>query len=50
MVPKGLKIVGLKWVHTYKGDELGFCVKKKSRLVANGFIQAQDVDYHVYSC
>ena len=45
MVPKGRKIVGSKWVHTYKGDELRFCVRTKSRLVAKGFTQVQDVDY-----
>ena len=46
LVPKGRKIVGSKWVHKYKGDELGFCVKTKLRLVAKGFPQVQDVDYH----
>ena len=46
MVPKGRKIVDSKWVHTYKGDELGFCVKTKSRLVVKGFTQVQDVHYH----
>ena len=44
MVPKGRTIVGSKWVHTYKGDEVGFCVKTNSRLVAKGFKQVQDVD------
>ena len=46
MARKGRKIVGSKWVHTYKGDELGFCVRTKSRLLAKSFTQVQDVDYH----
>ena len=35
-----------KWVRTYKGDEVCNIIKAKSRLVAKGFIQVQDVDYH----
>ena len=45
-VPKSRKIVGSKWVHTFKGDELGKCVKTKSRLVAKGFSQIANIDYH----
>ena len=44
-IPRGRKIVNPKWVHTYKGDEFGNFIKGKSRLVAKGFAQVQDVDY-----
>ncbi|CAM9432429.1 unnamed protein product [Ascophyllum nodosum] len=45
-VPKGLKVMGSRWVHTYKGDGHGKCLKTKSRVAAKGFTQVQDVDYH----
>ena len=45
-IPKGRKIVGSRWVHTYKGNGHGNCLKTKSRVVAKGFTQVQDVDYH----
>ena len=46
-IPKGRKIVGSKWVYTYKGDEVGLCMRTKPRLVAKCFTQVQDVNYHV---
>ena len=45
-MPKDRKVVGSRWVHTYKGDGYGNCMKTKSRVVAKGFTQVQDVDYH----
>ena len=45
-VPKGRKVVGSRWVHTFKGDGHGNCLKTKSRVVAEMFTQVQDVDYH----
>ena len=45
-MPKGRKVVGSRWVHTYKGDGHGNCLKTKSRVVAKWFTQIQDVDYH----
>ena len=45
-MPKGRNVVGSRWVHTYKGDGHGNCLKTKSRVVAKGFTQVQDVDYH----
>ena len=38
LAPKGKTIIGTKWVHRIKFDENGKPVKKKSRLVAQGFI------------
>ena len=32
--------------HTYKSDGHGNCLKTKSRMVAKGSTQVQDVDYH----
>ena len=45
-MPKGWNVVGSRWVHTYKGDGHGNCLKTKSRVVAKGFTQVQEVDYH----
>ena len=45
-IPIGQKVVGSRWVHTYKGDGHGNCLKTKSRVVAKGLTQVQDVDYH----
>ena len=45
-VPKCPKVVGSRWVHTYKGDGHKNCLKTKSRVVAKGFTQVQYVDYH----
>ena len=36
--------MGSNWVHTL--DELGNCVKTKSRLVAKRFSQIANIDYH----
>ena len=33
-------------MHTYKGDGHENCLKTKSRVVAKGFTQVQDVGYH----
>ena len=45
-LPKGRNIVAGKWVHTYRADEQGYCVKTKSRPVAKGFSQVAGVDYN----
>ena len=45
-MPKGRNVVGSRWAHTYKGDGHGSCLKTRSRVVAKGFTQVQDVDCH----
>ena len=45
-IRKDRKIIASKWVHSYKGDEKGCCVKTKSCLVAKGFSQVAGVDYN----
>ena len=45
-VSHGRKVVGARWVHSYKSDDLGIFFKTKSRMVAKGFTQMPNVDYH----
>ena len=43
---RGKNIVGSCWVHNYRSDNLGNYVKTQSRVVATGFTQMPNVDYH----
>ena len=44
-VPKGVNVVGSKWVFRAKKDAAGNVVRYKARLVAQGFSQVPGVDY-----
>ena len=43
--PKGKSIIGAKWVFRNKMDEKGKVIRNKERLVANGYMQEEGIDY-----
>ncbi|PWA84621.1 ribonuclease H-like domain, Reverse transcriptase, RNA-dependent DNA polymerase [Artemisia annua] len=44
-LPDGKKVIGTRWVFRVKRDERGNVIKKKARLVAQGYRQEEGVDY-----
>ena len=40
-LPRGRKLIGLKWVLKVKRDPIGKIVKHKARIVAKGYVQKQ---------
>ncbi|GJT72310.1 retrovirus-related pol polyprotein from transposon TNT 1-94 [Tanacetum coccineum] len=44
-LPKGKRAIGTKWVYRNKKDERGIIVRKKARLVAQGYTQEEGIDY-----
>ena len=43
--PSGCRPIGLQWVYKVKRDEHGAIVKHKARLVTQGFIQCEGIDF-----
>ncbi|KAI3742653.1 hypothetical protein L1987_60345 [Smallanthus sonchifolius] len=44
-LPKGVYLIGTKWVFKYKKDDRGVVVRNKARLVVQGLNQQEGIDY-----
>nr|GEW56886.1 hypothetical protein [Tanacetum cinerariifolium] len=44
-LPKGKRVIGLKWVFRNKKDEKGIVIRNKARFVAQGHTQEEGIDY-----
>ena len=43
--PKGVNVIGTKWIFKNKLDEHGTVIRNKSRLVAQGYTQVKEIDF-----
>ena len=44
--PKGMHVIGTKWIFKNKTNEDGEVVRNKSKLVAQGYTQVEGVDFN----
>ena len=43
--PKGVNVIGTKWIVKNKSHEHGIVIRNKSRLIAQGYTQVEGVDF-----
>ena len=43
--PKGVNVIGTKWIFKNKLDEHGIVIRNKSRLVTQGYTQVEGIDF-----
>ena len=43
--PKGVNVIGTKWIFKNKSNEHGTVIRNKSRLVAQGYTQVERIDF-----
>ena len=43
--PKGVNVIGTKWIFKNKSDEHGTVIRKKSRLVTQGYTQVEGINF-----
>jgi hypothetical protein len=44
-LPRGHRVITLKWVFKLKRDEVGAIIKHKAHLVAQGFLQREGINF-----
>jgi hypothetical protein len=44
-LPRGHRVITLKWVFKLKRDEVGAIIKHKACLVARGFLQREGINF-----
>ena len=43
--PKGVNVIGTKWIFKNKSDKHGTVIRNKSRLIAQGYTQVERIDF-----